>query len=154
MLVVMTEISIYGLLFILGLGIIIFRPLEKSTGISPYWEIGFGSLLVVFFAIAVTSSFVMEPRLEEALAKKPCGASSPQGNCYSLERGLCEAAWQGAESQCKAEMALILKERPSAIIGPAQNRCRAKYMDQALRYNRIKTDSAFCKAYFELIDRK
>src|SRR5437868_10835886 len=131
----MTEMMIYGLLFVLGLGLIIFRPLEKATGVSPYWEIGLGSLFVVFFAIFLTSSFVMEPMLEEDLAKKPCGSSSPQRNCYSLEQALCETAWQGAESQCKVEMSQSLKDRPSPPIGPTLNRCRAKRMDQALRYN-------------------
>ncbi len=150
----MIEIIIYGLLFILGLGLISFRPIEKTTGISPYWEIGFGSLLVVFFAITVTSNFVMEPMNEEELAKKPCGASSPQGSCYSIEYSLCEIAWQRAESHCKSEMAQVMRDRPSALIGPTLSRCRAKQMDQALRYNRTNTDSAYCKSYFEHIDKR
>ncbi|HEY8272706.1 MAG TPA: hypothetical protein VIG33_17560 [Pseudobdellovibrionaceae bacterium] len=150
----MTETLIYGFLFVLGFCLIIFRPIERSIGVSPYWEIGFGSLLVIFFAIFITSSFILEPMFEEDLAKKPCGGSSPQGNCYSLEHSLCETAWQGAESQCKAEMDLILKARPSALIGPTMNRCRAKRMDQALRFNRINTHTSYCKAYFEYIDRK
>ncbi|MGZ3745204.1 MAG: hypothetical protein ACXWRE_12810 [Pseudobdellovibrionaceae bacterium] len=154
MLLDMSEILIYGILFILGLGLIIFHPIEKATGISPNWEIGFGSLLVVFFAIFVTSSFILEPMLEEDLGKKPCGMNSPQGQCYKLESSLCETAWGDAEKQCKTEMDIVLKSRPSALIGPALNRCRAQRMDQALRYNRVNTQTAYCKAYFEYIDRK
>lgn len=150
----MTLTIIYGVLFLVGLWFIAFRPLAKAFRIEPYWEIGAGALLIVAFAIHLTSIFVMEPAMEEELAKRPCGSSSPQGRCYTLEKTLCETAWQGAEAQCKNELAGIIKERPSALIGPALNRCRARKMDQVLKFNRTNTDTAYCKAYFEVIEGK
>jgi hypothetical protein len=47
-----------------------------------------------------------------------------------------------------------VKDRPSALIGPAMNRCKAKKMDRFLRYNRAQSDSPFCKAYFDFIEAR
>lgn len=150
----MTAIYLYAILFVVGLGLIIFRPLARALRISPYWEIGAGVFLAILFAIQLISVFVVVPAMEQEVAKKPCGEDSPQGQCYHLQKSLCDTAWQRAESQCKAELAGILKERPSALIGPQLNRCRARKMDQVLKYNRANTDTAYCKAYFEYIEGK
>ena len=154
MLFAMTEIILYGILFVLGAGFIAYRPLAKHLGIQPYWEVGAGALLIIMFCIQLTSIFVMKPAMEEELAKKPCGPESPQGRCYSLEKSLCETAWHGAEAQCRNELAGFMKQHPSGLIGPALNRCRARKMDQVLRYNRTNTDSEYCKAYFEVVEGK
>lgn len=144
----------YIVLCVLGLGLAFYRPLSRLLGIQPYWEIGAGSLFTILFVIHLTSIFVMEPAMEEELAKRPCGPDSPQGRCYSLEKSLCESAWQGAESQCKSDLAQFIKERPSGLIGPALNRCRARRMDQVLKFNRTNTDSNYCRAYFEAIEER
>ncbi|WP_413287742.1 hypothetical protein [Bdellovibrio sp. HCB337] len=145
---------IFGILFLLGVGLIIARPLEKATGISMYWEIGAGALLVVMFAIHLSSTYVQPAMMEEEIAKRPCGEDSPQGLCYNLTKSLCETAWASAEARCKAEVSGILKNRPSALVGPIMNRCRAQKMDLELRYNRANTDTGYCKSYFEFIERR
>jgi hypothetical protein len=154
MLLPMTMTVFYSILFVLGLVFIFFRPLAKLLGIQPYWEIGAGALFSIAFVFHLTTIFVMEPAMEEELAKKPCGESSPQGRCYTLEKSLCETAWQGAEAQCKTELAQFIKEHPSGLIGPALNRCRARKMDQVLKFNRTNTESDYCRAYFEAIQGK
>lgn len=138
----------------MGLGVLAYRPLARWTGISVYWEIGTGALGVVVFAIHLSTAYIQSAMLEEELAKQPCGAESPQGRCYSLLPSLCETAWRGAEESCKSETRSILKERPTALIGPIINRCRAKKMDRVLRYNRVNTDIAYCRAYFDFIDQR
>jgi hypothetical protein len=150
----MMEILFYILLLAVALGLIVYRPLARWTDISIAWEIGAGALLVILFLIHVTDTFITPTFSEDDLAKKPCGASSPQGACYSLEHELCEKAWDNSDSQCKTEVAAILKDRPSAITGPYLNRCKARKMDQALRYNRTNTASPFCQAYFSFIQAK
>lgn len=150
----MIEIWVYGLLLVLGIGLIVFKPLSKAFKFSEYWEVGGGVLLILAFVFEMTSLFVLEPMIEHDLALKPCGEASPQGACYNLERALCDTAWATAEAECKEEATRILKQRPSALLGPLMNRCRAQKMDQALRYNRVGTQTPYCKAYFEYIERK
>jgi hypothetical protein len=145
---------VFGILFIFGVALIAYRPLARATAISIYWEIGLGALCVVAFAIHLSVAFVQPAMMEEEISKRPCGEDSPQGLCYSLQPSLCESAWHGAEESCRLEVKEILKTRPSALVGPVLNRCRARRMDQALRYNRANTDTAYCKAYFEFIERK
>jgi hypothetical protein len=149
----MSEIIFYSVLLVAGLALIFGRPLARSMNLPIYWEVGAGSLLIIAFLFFLTEGY--ETRItEEDLAKRPCGTDSPQGACYSLERGLCEKAWDNADRVCKTEVANVIKDRPSALLGPIMNRCKAKKMDQFLRYNRAKTDSPFCKAYFEFIEAR
>ncbi len=150
----MIEILFYFFIFFVAAGLIAFRPLSRLTKISIYWEIAAGALLVIFFIFSLTNTYVTPTISEEDLAKKPCGTASPQGACYSLEKDLCEKAWANAEASCKAEVTQQMKDRPSAIIGPAVNRCKAKKVDQFLRFNRTNTESPFCKAYFEFIEAR
>jgi len=153
----MVEMSwtlVFGILFLAGVALIVYRPLARATAISIYWEIGLGALCVVAFAIHLSITFVQPAMIEEELAKSPCGESSPQRLCYSLQPSLCQSAWRGAEESCRLEVKAILKERPSALVGPVLNRCRARRMDQALRYNRANTDTAYCKAYFQFIEKR
>jgi len=150
----MTEIIFYAVILLAGIFLITYRPMARHLQLPIYWEVGSGALLVIFFMFLVTSTYVTPKITEEDLAKKPCGSESPQGACYSLEHSLCEKAWANAETTCKADLAYITKERPSALIGPALNHCRAKKMDQFLHYNRVNTDSSFCKAYFDFIEAK
>lgn len=150
----MLEIFFYFLVLLLGAGLIVFKPLSQLTKVSIYWEIGFGALLIIIFLFSITKTYVTPQISDEDLAKKPCGSSSPQGACYSLEKDLCEKAWANAEASCKAEVTQLMKDRPSAIIGPAVNRCRAKKVDQFLRFNRTNTESPFCKSYFEFIEAR
>lgn len=154
MLLPMSTLIFYGVLFVLALGLLFFRPFSRFFGVQPYWDFGGGALLTILFVIQMTTFFVMEPAMEEELAKRPCGNDSPQGRCYSLEKSLCESAWQGAEQQCKAELAQFVKDRPSGLVGPALNRCRARRMDQVLKFNRINTETAYCQAYFEAIEER
>ncbi|MBK9322532.1 MAG: hypothetical protein IPM97_06195 [Bdellovibrionaceae bacterium] len=150
----MLEMFFYFLVLLLGAGLIVFKPLSQLTKVSIYWEIGFGALLIIIFLFSITKTYVTPQISDEDLAKKPCGSSSPQGACYSLEKDLCEKAWANAEASCKAEVTQLMKDRPSAIIGPAVNRCRAKKVDQFLRFNRTNTESPFCKSYFEFIEAR
>lgn len=143
---------IYVVLLILGALLIYFRPLAKATAISPYFEIGAGSLAVVAFCIHMMNTYVVQKEIEEGLSKQPCGTSSPQGVCYNLDRSVCESAWNSVDQGCKDEAAPVLKERPGALIGPIINRCKARRMDKVLRYNRIKADTPLCRAYFDYID--
>ncbi|WP_413578152.1 hypothetical protein ACLVWU_06380 [Bdellovibrio sp. HCB290] len=145
---------IYVALLIVGILLIYFRPLARASGISIYWEIGTGSLFVVLFAIHMMNTYVVEREIEQGLAKKPCGASSPQGLCYNLTAEVCETAWNSADKICREEAEPTLKERPGALIGPMVNRCKARRMDKVLRYNRIKEDNSLCRAYFKYIDEK
>ncbi|RYZ69732.1 MAG: hypothetical protein EOP09_07195 [Proteobacteria bacterium] len=150
----MIETALFALLLLIGIVLIIARPLARLTGIPIYWEIGAGSLLVIAFLFHLTDSYVAPKFSEEDLANKPCGSASPQGACYTLERALCEKAWDNADSTCKAEVKELLRDRPSAMSGPAVNRCKAKKMDQFLRYNRTNSESPVCKAYFEFIEAR
>jgi hypothetical protein len=151
----MLEFLFYGIVFMIAVGLIAFRPLSRQTGVAVYWEIGTGTLLILFILFSLTSTWVPTPGLnDDDLAKKPCGTESPQGACYSLEKGLCEQAWANADAGCKAEIASLVRERPSALVGPAMNRCKSKKMDQFLHYNRAKTATPFCKAYFEFIEAR
>ncbi|MBC7370213.1 MAG: hypothetical protein H7326_01525 [Bdellovibrionaceae bacterium] len=150
----MIETTLFTLLLVIGIVLIVLRPLARLTGIPIYWEIGAGSLLVIFFLFHMTSTYVAPTFSEEDLAKKPCGSASPQGACYTLERSLCEKAWDNADTTCKGEVKELLKDRPSAISGPAVNRCKAKKMDQFLKYNRTNSDDPVCKAYFEFIQSR
>ncbi|QLY25263.1 hypothetical protein [Bdellovibrio sp. KM01] len=147
----MTDI-LYVVLLIAGALLIYFRPLAKTLRIPIYWEIGAGSLAIVAFAIHMMVTYVIQAEIEESLAKQPCGSSSPQGQCYNLDRSVCESAWNSVDQGCKDEAAPVLKERPGALIGPIVNRCKARRMDKVLRFNRIKADTALCRAYFEYID--
>lgn len=150
----MTWTLLFALFFLAGVGLILYRPLARATAIPIYWEIGVGALLVVSFAVHLSATYVQPAMMEEELAKRPCGFSSPQGRCYHLQTAVCETAWKGAEEQCRAEIRGLLKERPSALVGPILNRCRAQKMDQVLHYNRANTETDYCKAYFDFIDRR
>jgi hypothetical protein len=145
---------LYVILFIIGALLIYYRPVKRLLGIPAYWEIGVGSLCVIAFAIHMMMTYVVEKEIEERLAEQPCGSSSPQGACYNLSREVCETAWASGDAICRAEAAPILKERPGALIGPMINRCKARKMDHVLRFNRIKSNTAFCRAYFDYIDDK
>ncbi|MEK2689210.1 hypothetical protein [Bdellovibrio sp. GT3] len=147
-------ILFYLALFIIGTLLIYFRPSAKLLRVSIYWDIGVGSLLLVFCLIYVMNTYVVEAEIEESVAKQPCGASSPQGVCYNLTREVCETAWNSVDQSCRDEAAPVLKERPGALIGPMVNRCKARRMDKVLRYNRIKEDNPLCRAYFKYIDDK
>ncbi|UYL07236.1 hypothetical protein B9G69_009270 [Bdellovibrio sp. SKB1291214] len=142
----------YVVLLILGALLIYFRPLARATNVSIYWEIAVGSLAIVAFSIHMLNTYVVQKEIEEGLSKQPCGSSSPQGVCYNLDRTVCESAWNSVDQGCKDEAAPVLKERPGALIGPIVNRCKARRMDKVLRYNRIKADTALCRAYFDYID--
>jgi hypothetical protein len=141
--------AIFSLL--LGLLLMIFRPLARARKISENWEVAAGTLAIIGFLIFVTTHYVVPTVIERDLASQPCGAESPQGACYALTRGLCEAAWQNADSACKAELSVVQKDRPTALIGPKLNRCKARRMDQTLHFNRTNEDSVYCRAYFDYI---
>ena len=150
----MIDTLLFALLLAIGFILIAFRPLARMTGLAIYWEIGAGSLLVIAFLFHLTDVYVAPTFSEEDLAKKPCGSASPQGACYTLERSLCEKAWDNADATCRVEVKELLKDRPSAISGPTVNRCKAKKMDHFLRYNRANSDNPLCKAYFDFIQAR
>ncbi|MNL32892.1 hypothetical protein D3C87_1547700 [compost metagenome] len=147
----MTETIVYLSILAAGILLMIYRPLSRRAGILPYWEIGAGVLAIIFFIIFVYSSYITPQRIEEDLAKAPCGSNTPQGICYSLDRKVCETMWEKAHLECRQEMADVLASRPTGLIGPALNRCKAKKMDKVVHFNRANTESAYCKAYFEYI---
>jgi hypothetical protein len=100
----------------------------------------------------LSTVFITPQMIEEDLAKQPCGSNTPQGYCYHLKRELCEVLWDKAHNECQQEMAEALKSRPTGLVGPAINRCKARHMDKGIRYNRAQTETAYCKAYFEYIE--
>ncbi|HWU43269.1 MAG TPA: hypothetical protein VN132_07525 [Bdellovibrio sp.] len=144
---------IYAAFFILGALLIYYRPISRSLGIPIYWEVGLGTIAVGAFVLHMTVTYVIQKEVEAELARQPCGPSSPQGACYNLDRSVCESAWANVDRSCRIEAEPILKERPGALMGPTINRCKARKMDQVLRFNRIKSDTAFCRAYFDYIDK-
>lgn len=141
--------AIFSLL--LGLLLLIFRPLARARRISETWEVAAGTLAIIGFLIFVMTQYIVPTVIERDLASQPCGPESPQGACYTLTRGLCEAAWQNADTACKAELSVVQKDRPTALIGPKLNRCKARRMDQTLHFNRTNEDSVYCRAYFDYI---
>jgi hypothetical protein len=147
----MTETIVYILILIAGIFLMIYRPLAKRADISPYWEVGIGAATIILFIIFIYSSYITPQRIIEDLAKAPCGSDTPQGYCYSLERKVCETMWEKATEDCKVEMADWLNARPTGLIGPALNRCKAKKMDKVVHFNRLHTDTAYCRAYFEYL---
>lgn len=149
----MTESIVYLSILTFGILLMIYRPLSKRAGILPYWEIGAGALSIIFFVIFIYSSYITPQRIEEDLAKAPCGSNTPQGICYSLERKVCETMWEKANAECRIEMSDVLASRPTGLIGPALNRCKAKKMDRVVHFNRANTNSAYCKAYFQYIEK-
>jgi hypothetical protein len=143
----------YTTLLFVGALLIYFRPITRKLGIPAYWEIGLGTVGVVAFVLHMTMTYLVQAEIEDELARKPCGPSSPQGACYNLQRDVCESTWNSFDQTCRADAEPILKARPGALIGPTINRCKARKMDQILRFNRIKSDTAFCRAYFDYIDK-
>jgi hypothetical protein len=145
------NLSIAIFTLILGLLLLIFRPLARAKKISSNWEIAFGALAIIGFFFFIATNYIVPTVIERDLAAQPCGSESPQGACYTLTRSLCEAAWQNADLACKAELSVVQKDRPTALIGPKLNRCKARRMDQTLHFNRINNDSVYCRAYFDYI---
>jgi hypothetical protein len=148
----MTEIIVFSLVLIAGIFLIVKRPLAQATGISIYWEVGVGAGAIITFLIFLSTAFITPSMIEEDLAKQPCGTNTPQGYCYNLKRDLCVVLWDKAHQECQLEMADALKSRPTGLIGPAINRCKARHMDKGIRFNRAQTETAYCKAYFEYIE--
>lgn len=148
----MTETIAFSLIAIAGIFLIVKQPLARKAGISNYWEIGFGSITIISFLIYLMSTFVTPRMIEEDLAKQPCGSDTPQGRCYNLKRDLCETLWEKAHGECQQEMADIFKSRPTGLVGPTLNRCKARHMDKGIRFNRANTDSKYCQTYFHYIE--
>ena len=130
------------------------KPFSRLLEVSGLWDIGLGVLLLITVIFYLTSTYVTRQIIEDDLAKQPCGEQSPQGRCYSLNRELCESLWEKANEACQKEVEEVLKAHPTALIGPAANRCKARQMDKAIRFNRIKADSQYCRAYFKFIDEQ
>jgi hypothetical protein len=149
----MTETIVYMLILVAGIFLMINRPLARKAGIAPYWEIGVGALTVVIFMIYLVSAYVTPRMIEEDLAKAPCGIDTPQGYCYALDRKLCETLWEKANGECRVELADVIAARPTGLIGPTLNRCKAKKLDKVVHFNRNHTDTNYCKAYYEYIEK-
>jgi hypothetical protein len=147
----MFEIVLFAILSIAGVALAVRRPLAKSYKISESWEIGVGAVAVILFCFYLTTQLVMPNLIEQDLAKQPCGVNSPQGACYDLTHSVCEVAWQNAEQTCKVEFSVVQQSRPTALIGPSLNRCKARKMDQTLHFNRKNESSTYCRAYFDYI---
>lgn len=130
------------------------QPLSHRFGISMNWEIGLSSLVIIGFCFYLATEYWIPRMIERDLAEQPCGRQSVQATCYNLTHSICELAWHTAETSCKSEFAAISQARPTALIGPGLNRCKARRMDQTLRLNRIHEDSPYCKAYFNYIDER
>jgi hypothetical protein len=150
----MLELLVFILSLIAAVLLMTFRPLAKSTGIPIHWEMGLGALVIISFCFYITTKHLAPIMIEKDLAQQPCGSGSPQGACYSLTRAVCEAAWLNAETTCKVEYSEVSKARPTALIGPTLNRCKARRMDQTLHFNRVHENSAYCRAYFDYIEEK
>lgn len=148
----MLETIIYCLILIACLLLMFFKPISKYTLSSRYIDYGIGTVVLIILFIVVIATYVSPAMIEEDLAKEPCGSATPQGVCYSIDHGLCQSLWQKARGDCQIEMSDIIKSRPTGLIGPGLNRCSARKMDKAIRYNRAKTESAYCKAYFKYIE--
>lgn len=148
----MQETIIFSLIAIAGIFLIVKQPLARKAGISVYWEIGLGAVTIIAFLIFLMSTFVTPRMIEEDLAKQPCGSDTPQGRCYNLKRDLCEVLWEKAHEECQQEMADIFKSRPTGLVGPTLNRCKARHMDKGIRFNRANTDTAYCQTYFDYIE--
>ncbi len=148
----MTEIFIYLAILILGIFLIVKRPLANKTGLSIYWEISLGAVAVLVFSLYIISSYITPPMIEQDLAKQTCGSDTPQGRCYSLERKACETLWEKVAEDCRQQMADLMKARPTGLTGPALNRCKARRLDKIIHFNRAQTDSHYCKEYFKYIE--
>lgn len=148
----MLEGLLFTLLFLLGLVAMFVRPLSRFRKISNAWEVGFGVLAMIVCFFYLTENYFLVSEIEKDLAKRPCGDESPQGACYSLDKQLCEKAWETSEGPCHAEMAPVIRERPGALLGPAINLCKARRMDQVFHFNRANTNTAYCKAYFKYLE--
>ena len=148
----MIETIAFSLIAVAGIFLIVKQPLARQTDISNYWEIGIGAIAIIAFLIYLMSAFVTPNMIEQELAKQPCGSDTPQGRCYNLKRDLCETLWEKATQECQLEMADIFKNRPTGLVGPTLNRCKARHMDKGIRFNRADTESTYCKTYFEYIE--
>jgi len=150
----MIDTVVFGILLAIGLLFMVFRPVSKFLLKPAYWDISAGTITIIVFLIYVMSAYVSPAMIEEDLSREPCGSNTPQGACYNLERNLCENIWQKMTELCKQELADVIKARPTGLIGPALNRCSARKMDKAVRFNRAHADSAYCHAYFKYLEEK
>lgn len=148
----MQETIAFSLIAIAGIFLMIKQPLARKAGISNFWEIGLGAVTIIAFLIFLMSTFVTPRMIEEDLAKQPCGSDTPQGRCYNLKRDLCEVLWTKADGECQQEMADIFKSRPTGLVGPTLNRCKARHMDKGIRFNRANTNTTYCQTYFDYIE--
>lgn len=145
---------VFSLILVVGLLLMVFRPISRVTLSPIYWDIGIGTGAVIIFLIYLMTAVVTPAMIEDDLAKEPCGAQSPQGACYKLEPDLCRTIWDKSIGDCKQELADVIKARPTGLIGPALNRCSARKMDKSIRFNRVQADTAYCKAYFSYLEEK
>ncbi|WP_413943004.1 hypothetical protein [Bdellovibrio sp. HCB-162] len=145
---------ISSVVLVVGLLFIIVRPIWRLTRSPLYWDMGIGTGAVIIFLIYIMTAVVTPKMIEEDLAKEPCGSRSPQGACYKLEPDLCKTIWDKAIGDCKQELADVIKARPTGLIWPALSRCSARKMDKSVRFNRVQSETDYCKAYFSYLEEK
>lgn len=145
-----------GLIIVLAIGLLFvgFRPLSRFFLTPRYWDISAGAGVLIILIIYLMTAIVTPGMIEEDLAKEPCGSQSPQGACYKLDPNLCRSLWDKSFSECKQELANNFNAHPTALIGPVINRCSARKMDKAVRYNRANSTTGYCQSYFRYIEEQ
>ncbi len=148
----MLENTVLVILLATGCLVIATRPLSRFFKSPLYWDVGLGTGVLIVFIIYLMMAVINPIMTEEDLAKEPCGSQSPQGACYKLESSTCKAIWGKSVNECKQEFANEFKARPTALIGPAINRCAARKMDKSVHYNRVNSATNYCKSFFKYLE--
>lgn len=140
---------VFFILAALGLA---FTPLSQKFSVDKKWDQVAG---FVFLGVGLIILFwgVFLPNFEakqEAVAF--CQPKSPVMACYNISEAVCTSAYVQYRQECIAEHDHVLKERPSALIGPRVQKCLMKKFDKSLRFNRSADKNEICPGFFQMLE--
>lgn len=149
----MTMMLFLSLVFLIfaALGLA-FAPLSQKFNLDKKWDQVAG---FVFLGVGLVVLFwgVFLPNFEakqEAIAF--CQPKSPAMACYTISEAVCTSAYVQYRTECIAEHSQILKDRPSALIGPRVQKCLMKKYDKSLRFNRSTDKDEICPGFFQMLE--
>jgi len=68
----------------------------------------------------------------------PCSKNKFPGNCYQVEREVCNKQWSNSENECR-KIIEGLKLPPSRLTGPILDRCQRLKFEKVFHYMRIQS---------------
>lgn len=125
------------------------RPFEVARKPSIYDTIT-ASTFVLFFFLHVAWVILSPILIEQEKSEGPCQKNSIEKTCYTFTLANCETVWNRYELDCKNEVRKTIYEKnPSALIGPAIDKCIYKKIDKAFQSTRRITTEPLCLEHFE-----